>query len=113
MTIEHREANNLYGPPIALGSAEVRGIDFAAAYSAIANNGQHIPPNPILRIFDPQGNDIKLDPPTPKQTLLPAAAYMITNILSDNAARPEGWNRFLALTDRRAAVKTGTSSKKV
>jgi hypothetical protein len=46
--------------------------------------------------------------------ILPGAAYMITNILSDNAARPEGWNYFLALADsRRAAVKTGTSSKKV
>lgn len=113
-TIEHRADDNLYWPPIALGSAEVRGIDFAAAYAAIANNGQHIPPNPILKIFDPQGNEIKVDPPTPKQVLLPAAAYMITNILSDNAARPEGWNYFLALADnRKAAVKTGTSSKKV
>lgn len=113
-TIEHRADNNLYGPPIALWSAEVRGIDFTAAYAAIANNGQHIPPNPILKIFDPQWNEIKLDPPIPKQVLLPAAAYMITSILSDNAARPEGWNYFLALAEgRKAAVKTGTSSKKV
>ena len=113
-TVEHRADNNLYGPPIALGSAEVRGIDFTAAYAAIANNGQHIPPNPILKIFDPQGNEIKIDPPAPKQVLLPAAAYMITSILSDNAARPEGWNYFLALIEgRKAAVKTGTSSKKV
>lgn len=114
LTIEHREKNNLYGPPIALGSAEVRGIDFASAYTAFANNGQYLPPNPILKIFDPQGNEIKIDPPTPKQVILPGAAYMITNILSDNAARPEGWNYFLAMADgRKAAVKTGTSSKKV
>lgn len=113
-TIEKRSQNNLYGPPIALWSAEVRGIDFAAAYAALANNGQLLPPNPILKIFDPQGNEIKIDAPIPKQAILPAAAYMITNILSDNAARPEGWNYFLALSDgRRAAVKTGTSSKKV
>lgn len=113
-TIDRREPNNLYGPPIALGSAEVRGIDFATAYAALANNGQYLPPNPILRIFDPQGNEIKIEPPTPKQVILPGAAYMITNILADNAARPAGWNFFLAMADgRKAAVKTGTSSKKV
>jgi len=39
---------------------------------------------------------------------------MITHILSDNEARPAGWNNFLMLSDRRkAAVKTGTSNKKV
>ena len=113
-TIEHRADNNLYGPPIALGSAEVRGIDFVSAYAALANNGQYLPPNPILKIFDPKGNEIKIDPPIPKQTVLPGVAYMITDILSDNSARPLGWNYFLALADnRRAAVKTGTSSKNV
>lgn len=92
----------------------MRGIDFAAAYAAFANNGQLLPPNPILKVFDPQGNEIKIDPPTPKQVVLPAAAYMITDILADNGARPAGWNNFLALAGgRKAAVKTGTSSKKV
>lgn len=92
----------------------MRGIDFASAYAAFANNGQLIPPNPILKLFDPQGNEIKIDSPIPKQVVLPAAAYMITDILSDNAARPSGWNNFLALAGgRKAAVKTGTSSKKV
>jgi len=104
----------LYGPPIALGSAEVRGVDFASAYAALANNGQLLPPNPILKIFDPQGNEIKIDPPTPRQVILPGAAYMVTHILSDNSARPDGWNYFLTLINgRKAAVKTGTSSKKV
>jgi membrane carboxypeptidase/penicillin-binding protein len=51
-TIEHRPDNNMYGPPIALGSAEVRPIDFAAVYSALSRNGQYIKPNPILRILD-------------------------------------------------------------
>lgn len=113
-SIEKREKNNLYGPPIALGSAEVRGIDFAATYAALANNGQLVPPNPILKIFDPQGNEIKIEPAIPKQVILPAAAFMVTHILSDNATRPEGWNYFLALSGgRKAAVKTGTSSKKI
>lgn len=113
-TIEKRAANNLYGAPIALGSAEVRGIDFAATYAAFANNGEFLPPNPILKVFDPQGNEIVIEKPTPTQAVIPGAAYMVTDILSDSAARPAGWNNFLALADgRKAAVKTGTSSKKV
>lgn len=113
-TIEKREQNNLYWPPIVLWSAEVRGIDFVAAYAALANNGQLLPPNPILKIFDPQWNEIKIDPPISKQVIMPGAAYMITDILSDNSSRPPGWNNFLALTGgRKAAAKTGTSSKKV
>lgn len=113
-TIEHRSNNNLYWPPIALWSAEIRGIDFAAAYASLANNGQYLPPNPILKIFDPKGNEIVIDTPAFRQNLLPAAAYMITDILADNSARPEWWNHFLALANgRKAAVKTGTSSKKI
>lgn len=113
-TLEIREQNNLYGPPIALGSGEVRGIDFATAYTAFANNGELLPPNPILKLFDPQGNEITIEKPTPKQVMTPAAAYMITNILSDGETRPAGWNYFLGLAGgRTAAVKTGTSSKKV
>lgn len=80
----------------------------------MANNGKYTNPNPILKIFDPHGNEIKPTPSEPKQVMLPAAAYMITHILSDNEARPSGWNFFLTLSDgRRAAVKTGTSSKKI
>ena len=44
--------NNLYGPPIALGSAEVRPLDFSAVYAAFANNGQYLAPNPLLKIVD-------------------------------------------------------------
>ena len=113
-SIEHRPDNQLYWPPIALGSAEVRPLDFIAAYAAIANNGQYMKPNPIAYILDSQGNQITLDQESPRQAMVPAAAYMITHILSDNDARPPGWNNFLALaSNRKAAVKTGTSSKKV
>ncbi len=113
-TILKQPENNLYGPPIALGSAEVRPLDFSAVYAAFANNGQYLPPNPILKIVDSKGNEIPLTKPQPKQVIKSGAAYMITNILSDSEARPAGWNNFLALSgNRKVAVKTGTSSKEV
>ncbi len=113
-TILKQPQNNLYGPPIALGSAEVRPLDFSAVYAAFANNGEYMAPNPLLKIVDGNGNEIPLPERETKQVIKPAAAYMISHILSDNEARPAGWNSFLALADRRkTAVKTGTSNKKV
>lgn len=113
-TIKKQPENQLYGPPIALGSAEVRPLDFADVYASFANNGVYKEVNPIIKIVDGTGNEIFPQPRTSKQIILPGAAYMITNILSDSNSRPSGWNNFLALSDdRRAAVKTGTSSKKI
>ena len=113
-TILKQPQNNLYGPPIALGSAEVRPLDFSAVYAAFANNGEYMSPNPLLKIVDSNGNEIPIPQRETKQVIKPAAAYMITHILADNEARPAGWNSFLALSDnRKAAVKTGTSNKKV
>lgn len=113
-TILKQPQNNLYGPPIALGSAEVRPLDFSAVYAAFANNGEYMAPNPLLKIVDSNGNEIPVPKRDTKQVIKPAAAYMITHILSDNEARPAGWNSFLALANnRKAAVKTGTSNKKV
>jgi membrane peptidoglycan carboxypeptidase len=105
--------NKLYGPPIALGSAEVRPLDFSAAYAAFANNGEYLPPNPLFKVLDSNGNEIPLPNRESKQVIAPGAAYMITHILSDNEARPAGWNSFLGLSGgRKVAVKTGTSNKK-
>ncbi len=113
-TILKQPKNNLYGPPIALGSGEVRPLDFSAVYAAFANNGEYLPPNPLLKILDSNGNEIPLPTHEAKQVISSGAAYMITHILSDNEARPAGWNSFLTLSDKRkAAVKTGTSNKKV
>jgi|GEM_PF-1067684 len=113
-TILKQPRDNLYGPPIALGTAEVRPLDFSAVYAAFANNGEYMAPNPLLKIVDSNGNEIPLPERRTKQVIKPGAAYMISHILSDNEARPAGWNSFLTLSDKRkAAVKTGTSNKKI
>lgn len=113
-TITKQPQDKLYWPPMALWSAEVRPLDFSAVYAAMANNGSYMAPNPIIKIIDTNGTEIPLPKRESKQVMKPGAAYMISHILSDNEARPAWWNIFLTLSDKRkAAVKTGTSNKKV
>ena len=100
-----------YGLSLVLGGGDVRPIDMATAYATFDNDGVTVEPRSILSVTDRFGNNItKPDPNQPKPTLDPRIAYMITNILSDNAARlPEfPINSPLALT-RPAAAKTGTT----
>jgi membrane peptidoglycan carboxypeptidase len=90
----------------------------AQAYNVVANNGVFRPMASILSIKDVTGHTLyTYHPPTGRQVLAPQYAYLMTSILSDNAARvPE----FGTITPLRlgnpgdpitapAAVKTGTS----
>jgi membrane peptidoglycan carboxypeptidase len=84
----------------------------ATVYATFANNGTKVTPRAILKVEDRYGKDItKKTQPASQQALDPRFAYMITSILSDNAARTEefGANSPLKL-DRPAAAKTGTTN---
>jgi membrane peptidoglycan carboxypeptidase len=73
---------------LTLGGAEVRPIDMAQVYATLANNGLKIPLVAITRIVDAEGNvldDYKV--PQGQQVIDSRAAYMVTNILSDPAAK--------------------------
>ncbi|HEV2121726.1 MAG TPA: penicillin-binding transpeptidase domain-containing protein, partial [Chloroflexota bacterium] len=100
-----------YGLALTLGGGEVRLLDLTAAYGVFANHGKYVPPVSILKITDAQGNVLDQWPGAKPQTVVDAGrAYMITSILSDNAARTPafGPNSPLRLS-RPAAVKTGTT----
>lgn len=89
-----------YGAGFILGNAPVRLLDLAAAYSALARQGE--------------AWNAKLTAQQPieaRRAASPEAAAIIIDILCDNAARQIsfGPNSPLAL-DQRTAVKTGTSS---
>ncbi len=105
-----------YGLAVALGAAEVRLLDLTAAYSALANQGQARPPVALLRVTTNAGEAFDITPPPARPALGPRSAqiaYLITDILSDNAARTPifGPNSVMRLDgDRPAAVKTGTSN---
>ncbi len=101
-----------YGLGLTLGSNEVTLLELATAYHTISNAGQYIPAQPIISITDNFGRPLsEFASPLPVQAITPEAAYLVTNILSDNEARTPafGPNSVLKLT-KPAAVKTGTTN---
>jgi penicillin-binding protein 1C len=85
---------------MALGSATVSPLEMATLYCGLANGGLFAPP--IVR------RDVAR--PAPVRLVGPAAAWYVTDILTD-APLPEGFAALPpALRDRRIAYKTGTSA---
>jgi 1A family penicillin-binding protein len=102
------------GLSLALGGKEISPLDMAVAYAALANQGQYRAPYTISRIENSQGETLfthAAPETTGQQALRAAHAYLITHILSDNAARQAefGANNPLTLDGRPVAAKTGTS----
>jgi len=116
-----------YGPALTLGGGEVPLIDMTGAFGALANSGVYMPPVSLLRVEKSDGTPVcKFTPPgqdnqglpacqlienTGAQLIKPQHTYLLSNILSDNAARTPafGANSVLKLS-RPAAVKTGTTN---
>lgn len=96
---------------LTLGGGEVTLLEMTSAYSAFANQGKRALPTGILKITDGQGKDVPLNTQPPAEVVKPQYAYLITDILKDNAARSPafGPNSPLKLS-RPAAVKTGTTN---
>ncbi|MGH2514334.1 MAG: transglycosylase domain-containing protein, partial [Ktedonobacterales bacterium] len=112
---------NAMGPTTVLGTQDIPLLQLTSAYGTFANLGKRAPERSILRIEKNDGTvlyptaNTPATPPT-YQAISPQAAYMITNVLTDNFARyPEfkisnplvldGKYANLAITG-----KTGTSS---
>ncbi len=105
-----------YGAPIAIGTAEAKPIDMMQAYSVFANNGLKKQLYSIEKIIDNEWNIIEEHKDQPwEEVMNPAAAYIISKILSNNEARPEStfWRNALTIAGRSVAAKTGTSNKDV
>ena len=101
-----------YGLSLTLGAAEVKMTDMATVYGTLANLGERVDLNPIVKVSDSQGNLIFEKKDIPKTRVLDSGvAYIISNILSDNAARAMefGTNSPINIPD--VSVKTGTSDK--
>ena len=93
-----------YGPGLALGSAEVSLLALTNAYRALAQGGRW---TPVRAWWQPESASA----PSPSHIALSAeAAYLVTDILADNAARAITFGLDSVLATRGfAAVKTGTS----
>ena len=103
-----------YGLAITLGAAEVKMTDMATVYGTFANQGERVDLNQILEVKDPRGNILEQKKKTVQKVIDPAAAFIISDILSDNQARSMafGTNSPLVIDGHTVSVKTGTSDNK-
>ncbi|MSQ27502.1 MAG: penicillin-binding protein [Dehalococcoidia bacterium] len=116
-----------YGLSLTLGGGEVKLLDLTYAYSVFANLGEMkgLPVQPdkrrpglrtlepvvILKVEDADGRVLEEFKEPQTERIIPADyAYLIANILSDNAARAPIFGNSMQLRGSRpAAVKTGTT----
>ena len=108
-----------FGLSLTLGGGEVRMIDLATLYGVFANQGYRVDPNPILEVTTNDGevlyhNDCAADASrcTRRLVMQPQAAFLITNILSDNKSRTPAFGPIstLYIPGQEVAVKTGTTN---
>lgn len=99
-----------YGLPLILGTAEVKLLDLTNAYATFANEGKiHTSPALILEIKDKYDKTIFTYKPETKVAVGDGSSFIISSILSDNAARAPTFGGLLTIS-RTAAVKTGTTN---
>ena len=99
-----------YGLGVTLGNAEVRLDELAAAYSAFARGGVWKRPTAVrLHVEESVGGEDRPGQEN-RELVSPRTAFLITDVLSDSAAREYAFGRGSYLDFPFAvAVKTGTS----
>lgn len=106
---------NRYGLSLTLGGGEVKLVDMMTVYGTLSQMGVRHDPQPILKVVDSSGNVLEdhtqIDG---RRVLTTGIAYLLSNILSDNAARTPafGPNSLLIIPNHTVAVKTGTTDSK-
>jgi membrane peptidoglycan carboxypeptidase len=113
-----------------LGTSNATVLEMTGAYQTFANAGTHIPPQPILDIWDNYGRNLyhydATKPPT-VSVFSPAVAYLMTSVLIDQPTRAHEFLNDPDLSFMRQfpdcrsdpecshqlAVKTGTTDKVV
>ena len=104
-----------FGLAITLGGGEVKLLELSSGYATIANRGEYVEPQAILKVEDRDGKVLEESrDPKPKRVISEDIAFVISHILSDNNARSQvfGPNSLLNVSGRTVAVKTGTTDDK-
>ena len=102
-----------YWPSLSLGTGLMSPLDLAISYSTFANMGKKKDITPIRKIEDSKGNIIEESTAKTniwEQVIDASLAYIMNFMLSDTDERPKFWNTYLALSDRKVAAKTWTST---
>jgi membrane peptidoglycan carboxypeptidase len=110
-----------------LGTLGIHLLDQTSAFGDFANGGVRIPPHAINMVTDPQGHLVYQFIPQGNRVISKQVAFLMTNVLSDNASRTFEFGMCSALylysntqsqcyqgnpgIIRPAAVKTGTSQE--
>jgi len=103
------------GLSAALGAEATPPLKMASAYAALANNGLFNLPTPFIEIKNKNGNIINEYTPKNIRIFSEETTAMINSILSDYNARTATFGslkKYLELSDRPVAAKTGTTDKK-
>lgn len=106
------DKDNQYGLSLALGSAEASLLEMTNAYAAFANEGQLSKTVTIKEINDKFNASVYRAPQAVTTSAIsPEGAFLISSILSDNAARAPIFASSLTVPGRTVAVKTGTTDE--
>jgi penicillin-binding protein 1C len=99
-----------YGPALALGDGEVSLLELANAYATLARGGVYRAARAVKAVAHGEDTDIEL-PEAPVERVVPEqVAAILTDILSDKAARMSAFGDQNVLElDFDVAAKTGTS----
>lgn len=101
-----------YGLALALGAGEVKLREMVNAYAAFANGGEQYDSTSILEVEDKFGRQLFKYSPRDSRVMEAGAAFLISDILSDNNARAPTFGSSLNLS-RDTAVKTGSTDDNV
>lgn len=104
------DPTSTYGLSLALGSAEVPLTEMVNAYAAFADQGQQFNMTLIKQVDDKYSSVIYTASEKSTQVISPEGAFLISSILSDNAARAPIFGSTLTVPGRTVAVKTGTTN---
>lgn len=110
ITTINKDSSN-YGLSLALGTAEVPLIEMTNAYAGFANAGQQYETTAIKEIESKFSEKVYIAREKSKSIISPEGAYLISSILSDNAARAPIFGSSLTVAGKTAAVKTGTTDE--
>jgi len=105
---------SFYGLSLTLGGGEVKMTDMATAFGVFANAGSRVDLSGINKIDLTTGGVLYEQQTNKNKVLDEGIAYIISDILSDNAARVSafGPKSFLEIPGYKVAVKTGTTDNK-
>ena len=100
------------GYSLALGGLNdgVSPFQMCAAYSAIANNGEYIPPTFYLKVTDKEGNIVYEPNQEKRRVLSEQNAYIEQSILTQTVIGPNGTAKYCAIKGMDVAAKTGTTN---